>query len=130
MTAFDRARKLILGEVVDAPADLPPDSVPEGVVFRRGPLVPRLAGVLGGMGGPASAVTLGRTIVLDPAARLTRSLLAHELVHVEQWRKDRLFPLRYAAASLRYGYWNNPYEVEARAAQPPARSTPSVEESE
>lgn len=128
MTALEWARRLVLGHRVEPPAELPRDSIPEGVVFRRGAMIPIIAGVLGRMRGPAAAVTLGRTIVLEPGARLTQKLLTHELVHVEQWKKDRLFPLRYAAASLRHGYWNNPYEIEARAAHPPAPPTPSVEE--
>lgn len=128
MTALERVQQLILGEAVEPPPDLPPDSIPEGVVFRRGALIPTIAGVLGRMRGPAAAVTLGRTIVLEPGVRLTKKLLTHELVHVEQWKKDRLFPFRYAAASLRHGYWNNPYEIEARAAHPPPASNPSVEE--
>lgn len=128
MTAAERARRLVLGDPVEPPPDLPEGAVPEGVVFRRGGLIPRIGGLLGRMPGPAAAVTLGRTIVLDPTARLTRSLLAHELAHVEQWRRDRLFPVRYALASLRYGYRNNPYEVEARAAQLLATSTPSAED--
>lgn len=102
------------------PAELPPDSVPPGVVLRSGGLVPRIGGLLARLGGPAAAVTLGRNIVVRPGTRLTRSLLEHELVHVEQWRKDPLFPIRYTLATIRHGYWNNPYEVEARAAQAPA----------
>lgn len=128
MRPLERAGRLVLGEPVEPPPELCDECREAGVALRRGSLVTRIAGLLGRMGGPATAVTLGRTIVLDPTARLTRALLAHELAHVEQWRRDRLFPLRYAAASLRYGYWNNPYEVEARAAQPSATSTPSVED--
>jgi hypothetical protein len=57
-------------------------------------------------------------------------LLAHEMAHVRQWRADPLFPVRYALATLRHGYRDNPYEVEARAVasaisgtQPPEHTT-------
>lgn len=120
MRPFARAGELLLGARVDPPPELAAGKVPDGVVLRRGGLVPRVAGVLARMGGPAAAVTLRRTIVLSPRARLTGALLAHELVHVKQWADDPLFPLRYIMATLRYGYWRNPYEIEARAAHTPA----------
>jgi hypothetical protein len=42
-------------------------------------------------------------------------LVVHELVHVMQYRRNPLlFPLRYAIDHFRYGYDNNPAEVEAR----------------
>lgn len=92
--------------------------VPGGIELRRGRWVPWLGGMLAGMRRPASAVTLRRTIVLHPGAPLTERLLQHELAHVRQWRADPLlFPLRYAWAHLRHGYRDNPYEVEARAAE-------------
>ncbi len=90
------------------------EEVPPGVVLREGKLIPWLGGKFGRMKGPAAAVTLGRTIVVNPEVRLTPDLLTHELVHVRQWEVDRLFPVRYAIATLRHGYRNNPYEVEAR----------------
>lgn len=88
--------------------------IPRGVVLREGKLIPWLGGVFGKMKGPAAAVTLGRTIVVNPEVRLTPHLLTHELTHVRQWESDRLFPIRYAIATLRHGYNDNPYEVEAR----------------
>ena len=116
MSLISRAQDLVLGERMDPPPELRPEDVPSGVVLRRGRLVPWLGGVFARMGGPAAAVTLGGTIIVDPAARLTRSLLVHELEHVKQWREDRLFPIRYTLATLRHGYHHNPYEVEARLA--------------
>lgn len=97
------------------PAELR-DAVPEGITLRRGRLIPRIGGLLGRMGGSAAAVTLHRTIVVSPDAPLTPSLLAHELTHVRQWKQDPFFPVRYTVATLRHGYRNNPYEVEARVA--------------
>lgn len=95
-----------------------PDVVPHDVAIRRGRLIPRIGGVLARMGRPAAAVTLGRTIVVHPGIEITGRLLRHELAHVRQWRaRPFLFPLLYAWNHLRYGYRNNPYEIEARAAE-------------
>lgn len=45
-------------------------------------------------------------------------LIKHELRHVEQWRKERFtFHLKYFYYLYRYGYWLNPYEVDARNAE-------------
>ena len=115
MSLIERGATLLLGRRVDPP-DIPGDLIPPGVVFREGKLVPFLGGVFGRMGRPAAAVTLRRTIVVSPEVRLTRSLLVHELTHVRQWREDVLFPIRYTLATLRHGYVDNPYEVEARHA--------------
>ena len=102
----------VLGAPRDGPASVP---VPPGVVIRSGRWIPALGGVMGRMRGPASAVTLRRSIVVHADYELDEKLLAHELVHVRQWGQDRWFPVKYALGSLRYGYWMNPYEVEARA---------------
>ena len=128
MSLIERGATLLLGRRMDPPADIPPDLVPEGVVFREGRLVPYLGGLFGRMGRSAAAVTLRRTIVVSPEARLTRSLLVHELTHVRQWREDLLFPVRYTLATLRHGYVDNPYEVEARhaAADAGAPTTGSI----
>jgi hypothetical protein len=111
---FETIATLLLGRRMDPPPELAPEAVPERVILRRGKLVPWLGGVLSRMTGPASAVTLGRTIVINPEARLTPTLLAHELAHVRQWERDSLFPIRYSLANIRHGYHDNPYEVEAR----------------
>lgn len=104
----------LLGARVPPPRELPVDTIPADVTFRSGSLIPRIGGLLARMSGPAAAVTLRRTIVVRPGVRLSPDLLAHELVHVRQWRDDPLFPVRYCIATLRYGYHDNPYEVEAR----------------
>lgn len=116
MSLFDRAAAAVIGEPMEVPASLPPDSVPPGVKLRRGRLIPLIGGLLGRMRHPAAAVTLGRTIIVNPSAVLTEELLEHELTHVRQWRADPFFPLRYTLATLRNGYHENPYEVEAREA--------------
>jgi hypothetical protein len=52
---------------------------------------------------------------IDPANRCTVELVFHELAHVLQFRRNPvLFPFRYLLHHVRYGYANNPAEVEAR----------------
>ncbi len=95
-----------------------PTALPDGVAVMRGRWLPALGGWLSRMGGPAAAVTIGRTIVVHDDAPLTDRLLRHELAHVAQWRETPLtFPVRYAWQHIRHGYRANPYEVAARAAE-------------
>lgn len=94
-----------------------PEPLPENVVLREAAWLPRIAGILSGMGGPAAAVTLGRTIIVHPSVRATPELVRHELAHVRQWQANPVtFPIRYVLNHFRYGYRDNPYEVEARRA--------------
>lgn len=46
-------------------------------------------------------------------------LIAHELKHLEQMRRDGkfIYMMKYMWWLIRCGYLNNPYEVEARQAQ-------------
>lgn len=91
---------------------------PQDVVIRAGRLVPAIGGRLSGMARPAAAVTLGRTIIVHPDVHLSDRLLRHELAHVRQWQRAPLtFPVRYVWQHLKHGYRDNPYEVEARAAE-------------
>lgn len=107
----------LLGRVLAREAALP-EPVPDGVSVYRSRLIPVLGGRLSGMKSPAAAVTLGDAIVVHPDVRLTPRLLRHELAHVRQWQDRPLtFPLRYVLEHLRHGYSQNPYEVEARAAE-------------
>lgn len=95
-----------------------PGSVPEGVAVRESRWIPVIGGKLSGMRGPAAAVTLGRTIVVHPDVKLTERLVRHELEHVRQWQSyPATFPVRYVLAHLRHGYTDNPFEVDARAAE-------------
>ena len=107
MKIIERTKDLVLGRRVPPPKHLPATAVPPGVVLREGRLIPRIGGWLGRMSGPAAAVTLRRTIVINPGVQLTPRLLAHELAHVRQWEADVLFPLRYSIETLRRGYPNN-----------------------
>lgn len=91
---------------------------PQDVVIRAGRLVPLIGGRLSGMSRHAAAVTIGRMIIVHPDVPLTDRLLRHELAHVRQWQRAPItFPLRYAWQHLKHGYRDNPYEVEARAAE-------------
>ena len=80
------------------------------------------------VGGPvprgAAAITLGRVVSVRRRAADDARLLAHELVHVRQWRELGVvgFLVRYLGAYLRwrvrgYGHWaayrRIPLEVEA-----------------
>jgi hypothetical protein len=44
------------------------------------------------------------------------SLLRHEVEHIRQWQREGFwsFLAKYLWYSLRVGYYNNPFEVEAR----------------
>ena len=67
-------------------------------------------------------LTLWRNVYLrrahwpvDPHNRDSMELLFHELVHVEQFLREPIsFPIKYLLAHLRYGYYANPAEREAR----------------
>ena len=82
--------------------------------WRRGGLPVRLGGWC--LGKPTvSAITLWRTIWLAPNVAPSLELLLHELRHVQQFEADPAFPVRYLWQSVRHGYVNNRYEVDARA---------------
>ncbi len=113
MGLVTRAAALMGGRPLASPVPLPP-----GVALRCARLVPRIAGWLSGMRGSAAAVTLGRTILVAPHVKLTDRLIRHELAHVRQWeRQPTAFPFRYVVSHIRYGYGDNPFEAEARAAE-------------
>ena len=60
-----------------------------------------------------------RVIYILPGHEHDQRLLRHERKHLEQIEREGrlLFAIKYSWWTLRYGYWNNPYEVEARAAE-------------
>ena len=69
------------------------------------------------------AIVFGKTVFLHGVSKqefmADSSWLCHEIQHVMQWRKEGtiLFFLKYIWYSLRYGYYNNPFEIEARHAE-------------
>lgn len=75
------------------------------------------------LGANSVALTLGNTIHLYRASRQeflkNNRWLRHELAHVQQFRKYGFlsFICMYLAETLKNGYFNNKYEVEARAAE-------------
>lgn len=81
--------------------------------YRRGGLPPRIAGWCLGQRSVA-AITLWNTIWLGRHATVDAELLLHESRHVAQFRASKVFPIRYLWESLRRGYWNNRYEIDAR----------------
>lgn len=58
-------------------------------------------------------------IYVLPGNEHDERLLRHERKHLEQIERDgRIkFAIKYSWWTLRHGYWNNPYEIEARAAE-------------
>lgn len=54
-----------------------------------------------------------------PGHEQNARLLRHERCHLEQIERDGrlLFSIKYLWWLFRYGYRNNPYEIEARAAE-------------
>ena len=79
----------------------------------------------------ASAITMPwRSIYVIPERFDDETLRQHELVHIEQIERDGVvkFCLLYVWWTARYGYWKNPYEIEAYAreeARPTLRRRPS-----
>jgi hypothetical protein len=69
--------------------------------------------------GRAVATTRAGRIYLRGAASeffANPSLMLHEYCHViRQWQAGTLTLTRYLAECLRRGYWNNRFEIEARA---------------
>ncbi len=69
------------------------------------------------------AMPWGRVYLLAPwfEDRLTR---LHELVHLRQIQRDGsvFFTCRYLWWLVRYGYWRNPYEVEAYTLEAEAKA--------
>lgn len=60
-----------------------------------------------------------RTIYVLPGHENNQRLLRHERCHLEQIERDGRvrFAVKYLWWLCRYGYWDNPYEIEARSAE-------------
>jgi hypothetical protein len=69
------------------------------------------------------AMVLGNTIHLSGVEKQiflsNRKWLIHELVHIEQYRKNGFlkFLVLYILESIKHGYYQNRFEIEARAAE-------------
>lgn len=72
---------------------------------------------------PSVALVLGKTIHLHNISSQEflkdTKLVKHELCHVQQFKENGylFFIVKYLWESFRKGYYNNKYEVEARAAE-------------
>jgi hypothetical protein len=112
VSLLGRIAGAVVGREVPA-AELAGVTLPPGVKVRRNRWIPAIGGATGRMQGHAAGVTLGDTILVHPEVEIDAGLLVHELVHVGQWRADRLFAVKYVAEWVRRGYMGNRYEVEA-----------------
>jgi hypothetical protein len=69
------------------------------------------------------AMVLGKTIHLHNTTKQeflqNKKWVKHELCHVQQFKHHGylLFLIKYVGESLKKGYYNNKFEVEARAAE-------------
>ncbi len=69
------------------------------------------------------AIVIGNTIHLYNATKKTflqnNDWLKHELCHIRQFKQHGFFPFifKYVWESIRNGYYNNKYEIEARKAE-------------
>lgn len=61
-----------------------------------------------------AAMLFGYMIFKDEAVYQREEIKQHEYCHALQHRSTWFFHLRYHLATRRHGYWQNPYEVEAR----------------
>ncbi len=61
--------------------------------------------------------TFWNTLIIREGYEDNQSLILHELTHVKQISDEGLikFTLKYVTNLFKYGYRDNPYEVEARA---------------
>jgi hypothetical protein len=135
VAAARAAGRALTRPLVGRPVALPDDLLacyPElaEARWRVGGLAPRVGGWLLGAR-TVSGITLWRTIWLAPGIRPSPALLLHELCHVRQFARSRAFPLRYCWESVRRGYVQNPFEIEADAfarrvlaERPPAGAAP------
>jgi hypothetical protein len=109
-----RLGRALIGEPLPMPERIARE-YPElnGVRLRRGGLPPRVGGWMLGQA-TVDAITLRRTIFFGAHTSLDAALLLHEFRHVEQFLERRSFPVRYIWESLRRGYHQNRYEIDAR----------------
>ncbi len=70
-----------------------------------------------------AAIVIGKTIHLYNTSKkqflLNEKWLKHELCHVKQFQENGylIFIAKYLWESIKHGYYNNKYEVEARKAE-------------
>lgn len=93
------------------------------VRIKENALVARVAAFKLGASKRGAAIVFGRTIYLF---RVTKDqilndlpYLRHEVAHVLQYQREGFirFLMKYVWYSIRFGYLQNPFEIEAREAQ-------------
>jgi hypothetical protein len=95
--------------------------LPEGIKLKENSWLAGLAARK--MKVDSVALVVGRTIHLynisSEAFSKSPAWVRHELKHVEQFQRYGLvrFLLLYSWYSFKYGYYNNPFEIEAREAE-------------
>lgn len=100
---------------------LPVDLQKKSYRIKERSVLAKLASVV--LGERPMAVVIGETIHLHGVSatdfRQNLRWLRHELAHVRQFREHGFLPFlaRYLAESIRKGYRNNKYEIEAREAE-------------
>lgn len=69
--------------------------------------------------GFAGWTSFWNTVYVLPGRESDQPLLRHEAKHLEQIRREGriVFSAKYLYWLIRRGYWNHPYEIEARAAE-------------
>ncbi|MBO9152505.1 DUF4157 domain-containing protein [Chitinophaga sp. GCM10012297] len=99
--------------------------------IRENSWVARLAALK--MGSSAIAIVFGRVIHLHGVSRETflanTRWVRHEVRHVRQYRQHGFFPFlwRYVNDWVRFGYYNSPFEKDARQAEHNATELDGVE---
>ena len=90
-------------------------------IIKENSWLARLAAIK--LGSNSVAMVLGKTIYLHNTIKTDflqdERWLKHELCHIKQFKEHGyfLFLLKYLWESLRKGYYNNRFEVEAREAE-------------
>jgi hypothetical protein len=96
--------------------------VPKTIIrIKEGKIIARIAAAI--LRTNKIAVVIGKTIyvygIAIPDFVTDRKWLLHELKHIQQYHTQGItaFVLRYTYYTIKYGYYNNPYEKEARNAE-------------
>jgi hypothetical protein len=90
-------------------------------IIKENSLLARIAAFK--LGTRQVAMVLGKTIHLHNTTKdeflQNQRWVKHELCHVRQFKQHGyvLFIIKYLWESIRSGYYNNKYEIEARAAE-------------
>ena len=90
-------------------------------IIKENSFVARIAAFK--LGTRSVAIVVGKTIHLHNTSKAeflqNRRWVKHEICHIRQFQQHCYFPfiVKYLWESIRSGYYNNKYEVEARAAE-------------